>query len=227
MHRSAARYAAEGDSDGALIARHAALIDRQARRIAGRTAGAVAADDLWSAGAMGLLEAARRFDGARDVRFETFAEHRIKGAMLDEMRRMDHLPRRLRDQAEQVERAHARLGQELKREPTSDELSAEVGVGSEELASLFSVMQPHVQVIDMLQASITPSDEQVERIEQLQALTAAVAALPERLQLVLALHYTEGLTYREIAKVLEVSEPRVCQIHGEAIARLRGEIGQE
>jgi RNA polymerase sigma factor for flagellar operon FliA len=227
MHRSAARYAAEGDSDGALIARHAALIDRQARRIAARTGGAIAADDLWSAGAMGLLEAARRFDGARDVRFETFAEHRIKGAMLDEMRRMDHLPRRLRDQAEQVERAHARLGQELKREPTSDELSAEVGVGSEELASLFSVMQPHVQVIDMLQASITPSDEQVERIEQLQALTAAVAALPERLQLVLALHYTEGLTYREIAKVLEVSEPRVCQIHSEAVARLRGEIGQE
>ena len=227
MHRSAARYAAEGDSDGALIARHAALIDRQARRIAGRTAGAVAADDLWSAGAMGLLEAARRFDAARDVRFETFAEHRIRGAMIDELRRMDHLPRRLRDQAEQVERAQARLGQELKREPTADELSAAVGVGSEELASLFSVMQPHVQVIDMLQASITPSDEQVERIEQLQALTAAVAALPERLQLVLALHYTEGLTYREIAKVLEVSEPRVCQIHGEAIARLRGEIGQE
>ena len=227
MHRSAARYAAEGDSDGALIARHAGLIDRQARRIAARTCGAIAADDLWSAGAMGLLEAARRFDGARDVRFETFAEHRIKGAMLDEMRRMDHLPRRLRDQTEQVERAHSRLGQELKREPTSDELSAEVGVGSEELASLFSVMQPHVQVIDMLQASITPSDEQVERAEQLRTLTAAVAALPERLQLVLALHYTEGLTYREIAKVLEVSEPRVCQIHGEAIARLRGEIGQE
>jgi len=187
----------------------------------------VAADDLWSAGAMGLLEAARRFDAARDVRFETFAEHRIRGAMIDELRRMDHLPRRLRDQAEKVERAQARLGQELKREPTADELSAAVGVGSEELASLFSVMQPHVQVFDTLQAPVAPSDEQLERAEQLRAVTAAVAALPERLQLVLGLHYTEGLTYREIAKILEVSEPRVCQLHGEAMKMLRNDFAEE
>jgi RNA polymerase sigma factor for flagellar operon FliA len=173
---------------------------------------------------MGLLEAARRFDAARDVRFETFAEHRIRGAMIDELRRMDHLPRRLRDQAEQVERAHARLGQDLKREPTTDELSAAVGVGAEELASLFSVMQPHVQVLDTLPAPIAPSDEQLERAEQVRALTAAIAALPERLQTVLALHYTEGLTYREIAKILDVSEPRICQIHREATEKLRAEL---
>jgi RNA polymerase sigma factor for flagellar operon FliA len=223
MHRAAARYATDGDS--ALVARHAGLIDRLARRIAGRTGGAIAPDDLWSAGAMGLLEAARRFDASREVRFESFAEHRIRGAMIDELRRMDHLPRRLRDQAEKVERVQARLGQELKREPTADELSAELGVGCEELASLCSVMQPHVAVLETLQAPIVPSDEQVERAQQLRALTAAISALPERLQIVLSLHYTEGLTYREIAKILDVSEPRVCQIHGEAIARLQEEMG--
>jgi RNA polymerase sigma factor for flagellar operon FliA len=223
MHRAAARYATDGDST--LVARHAGLIDRLARRIAGRTGGAIAPDDLWSAGAMGLLEAARRFDASRDVRFETFAEHRIRGAMIDELRRLDHLPRRLRDQAEKVERAQARLGQELKREPTADELSAELGVGCEELASLCAVTQPHVTVLETLQAPIVPSDEQVERAQQLRALTAAISTLPERLQIVLSLHYTEGLTYREIAKILDVSEPRVCQIHGEAIARLQEEMG--
>jgi RNA polymerase sigma factor for flagellar operon FliA len=222
MHRAAARYAA--DDDSALVARFAGTIDRLARRIAGRTGGAVAPEDLWSAGAMGLLEAARRFDASRDVRFESFAEHRIRGAMVDELRRIDHLPRRLREQADKVERTQARLRQELSREPTADELSGEAGVGSEELASLVSVAQPHVQVDETLHAPVVPSDEQVERAQQARALTAAVAALPERLQLVLSLHYVEGLTYREIAKILDVSEPRVCQIHGEAIAKLRAEM---
>lgn len=220
-HRAHARYAVEGESDAALITRHAQLIDRAARRLSGRSGGAVSPEDLWSAGALGLLEAARRFDPARDVRFETFAEHRIKGAMLDEMRRMDHLPRRLRDQAEQVERAHARLGQELKREPTADELSAEVGLGAEELASLLTITQPHVEVPVVLESPALPCDEQVSRAELARAVAAAVERLSERLQLVLALHYTEGLTYREIAKILGVSEPRVCQLHSEAMAALR------
>jgi RNA polymerase sigma factor for flagellar operon FliA len=220
--RGHARYAAEADSDAALIARHAGIIDRAARRLAGRTAGAVSADDLWSAGALGLLDAARKFDATRDVRFETYAEHRIRGAMLDEMRRMDHLPRRLRDQTEEVERARARLGQKLKREPTAEELSEEVGVDSEQLAALQGVTEPHTYLLDRLEAPEVPSDEQVERREAAWALARAVEALSERQQLVLSLHYVEGLTYREIAKILDVSEPRVCQIHGEALAKLRG-----
>lgn len=222
MHRAHARYAAEGDSDAALIARHAGLIDRTARRLASRTAGAVSADDLWSAGALGLLDAARRFDASRDVRFETYAEHRIRGAMLDEMRRMDHLPRRLRDQAEQVERARAKLGQKLHREPTVEELCEDVGIGSEELAALQGLTESHVATLENLEAPDIPSDQHVERRHAAWTLAHAVEGLPERQQLVLSLHYVEGLTYREIAKILEVSEPRVCQIHGEAIAKLRG-----
>jgi RNA polymerase sigma factor for flagellar operon FliA len=220
MHSAHARYAAQ-DGDAALLTRHGGLIDRAARRVAARTGGAVSPDDLWSAGALGLLEAARRFDAARDVRFETFAAHRIQGAMLDELRRMDHLPRRLRAQADDVERARARLAQALSREPTGEELAAETGLGSEELAAVLGAAQPHVEALDTLQAPVEPADEQLERQQVLGALTAAVGTLPERLQTLLGLHYVEGLTYREIAKILEVSEPRVCQLHGDALARLR------
>ena len=227
MHRAHAKYAAEADSDAALIARHADLIDRAARRLASRTAGAVSADDLWSAGALGLVDAARRFDASRDVRFETFAEHRIRGAMLDEMRRMDHLPRRLRDQTEQVERARARLGQKLQREPTAEELSEAVGVGAEELGALEALTEPHVTMLDTLESPTLQSDEHVARRQAAWALANAVEALTERQQLVLSLHYVEGLTYREIAKILDVSEPRVCQIHGEALTKLRAALGKE
>jgi RNA polymerase sigma factor for flagellar operon FliA len=225
-HRAAARYATEANSDSALIDRHGALIDRIARKLASRTAGAVSPDDLWSAGALGLLDAARRFDPARDVKFETFAAHRIKGAMLDEMRRLDHLPRRLREQADKLEQARARLAQALHREPTSEELCEAGGLDPEELASLQSVTQPAFTVLDHLESPATPADEQAERSELLRHMTQAIGQLPERLQLVLSLHYVEGLTYREIAKILEVSEPRVCQLHGEAMAALRGTMGE-
>jgi RNA polymerase sigma factor for flagellar operon FliA len=220
-HRAHAKYAAAAESDDALIARHADLIDRTARRLAARTAGAVSPDDLWSVGALGLIEAARRFDPERDVLFETFAAHRIRGAMLDEMRRMDHLPRRLRAQAEEVASARARLGQALQREPTPEEVSAEVGFDPEELASVMGLAEPHLNVLDGIEAPVVPSDEQVERRRLLQDLASAIGGLPERLQLIMGLHYVEGLTYREIAKILEVSEPRVCQLHGDAMKALR------
>ncbi|HTP26585.1 MAG TPA: FliA/WhiG family RNA polymerase sigma factor [Anaeromyxobacteraceae bacterium] len=220
-NRAHAIYAAGCDEESALIARYGPLIDRAARRLSARTAGAIASEDLWSAGALGLLEAARRFDPVRDVRFETFADHRIKGAMLDEMRRLDHVPRRLRAKAGEVERARARLEHKLEREPTAEELSEEAQVSLDELSSLAAVTQPHLSLEDTLMAPIVPSDEQVERREQARALATAIATLPDRLQLVLSLHYVEGLTYREVAKILDVSEPRVCQLHGEALASLR------
>jgi RNA polymerase sigma factor for flagellar operon FliA len=221
MHRAHSKYAVEAESDEALIAKHGALIERAARRLAARTAGAVSADDLWSAGALGLIDAARRFDPSRDIRFETFAEHRIRGAMLDEMRRMDHLPRRLRTQAEEVERARTRLGHALKREPTSEELAAELKLSLDELDGLIGVTQAPLDVLSQLQTQDTPADQVVERAQIMAGLAKAITRLPDRLQLVLSLHYVEGLTYREIAKILDVSEPRICQIHSEAMGKLR------
>jgi len=210
-----------GETDADVLRRHSALVDRMARRIATRSGHAVSPDDLWSAGALGLLDAARRFDPARDVRFETFAEHRIRGAMIDELRRMDHLPRRLRAQVERVAVARGRLGHSLGREPASHEVAEEVGLDAEEVEGLAALAQPQLPVkIDLPDHGATP-DARLADAETQRALAAAVSSLPERLQTLLALHYTEGLTYREIAKVLGVSQPRVCQLHAEAVELLR------
>ena len=221
MHRAEARYALP-NSDAELLSRHAQLIDRITRRVAMRV-GLRDADELWSVAALGLLEAARRYDGSRDVRFETFAEHRIRGAILDELRNTDHLPRRLRADTERVAKARAKLNHELKRDPDSEELAAALGIDAAELSELELLKQP---VLPLLDALAVPSGEdsaevKIDRQMLARRLTAAIGQLPERLQLVLSLYYVEELTFREIAKVLKVSEARVCQLNGEAVAKLR------
>jgi len=222
MHVAHARYATARTEEGALIARHSGLIDRLARRMAARTGGAVNAGDLWSAGALGLLEASRRFDPSQDVRFESFAEHRIRGAMRDEMRRMDHLPRRLRARTEELSRARSQLTKDLQREPTSDEVAAALGLEVDEVDGLAGLEQPVLPMTwELASASEERADDLAGRAELRRLLSAAVGTISERLQLVLSLHYVEGLTYREIAQVLEVSEPRVCQLHAEAVTKLR------
>lgn len=225
MNRAVARY---GEQDGGasaereLLARHAPLLDRMARRLAARTGHAVQPEDLWSAGALGLLEASRRYDPGRDVRFETFAEHRIRGAMLDELRRMDHLPRRLRSDTARVEAARAKLAQATGREPEPQEIAESVGMPVEDVAELMLLLQPAVRADDaILHARAEGADESLAAAEAQQAVADAVRELPERLRILLALHYDEELTYREIAKVLGVSEPRVCQLHSDAVRRLR------
>jgi RNA polymerase sigma factor for flagellar operon FliA len=222
MHRAHASYANRASDDSALIQRHGGLIERMARRLASRTGGAVSPEDLWSAGAMGLVDASRRFDPGREVKFETFAEQRIRGAMLDEMRRMDHLPRRLRAQVERVERARSRATQRLGREARPEEIAAELGLDIEEVESLVLLaLPPGSGLAEDLISSLPRPDDQAMRGQTARALAEAVARLPERLQLVLSLHYQDGLSYREIARILDVSEPRICQLHGEAVGLLR------
>ncbi len=221
MHRALARYG-PADPDRELLARHAPLLDRCARRLAARCGGAVHADDLWSAGAMGLLEAARRFDAARDVRFETFAEHRVRGAMLDELRRMDHLPRRLRSDTAKVEAARSKLSQASGREPEPHEIADAVGMPMEDVAELMQLSLPPLSAEDAaLHAAAEGADEALAAAEARRTVADALAGLPERLRILLALHYDEELTYREIAKMLEISEPRVCQLHSDAMRRIR------
>ena len=164
-----------------------------------------------------------QFDPTRDVKFETFAEHRIRGAMIDEMRRMDHLPRRLRDDTDKVERAHARLAQQLHREPTVEEVADAVGAPLEDVMEVIQLLQPAVPVAEELAVSDAEgADEAYDRRQQQASLAKAIGELPERLRILLALYYDEALTYREIARMLGVSEPRVCQLHADAMKRLRG-----
>ncbi len=224
MTRALATYGRAPESDGELVARYSTTIDRLARRCASRTGGAVTSDDLWSAGALGLLDAAGRYDAAKGVRFETFAEHRIRGAMIDELRRLDHLPRRLREKTDSVATARKALATELGRPPSTEELAGKLGVDCEEVDALEAFSQPILPLDPNVPlVSEQPSQHELfESRENAGRLAAAIATLPERLKTVLGLHYIEGLTYREIAGILQVSEPRICQIHAEAIGKLRG-----
>ena len=219
----ALRYGTAGsDPERELVQRYGPLLDRCARRLSARTGRVVAAEDLWSAGAMGLIEAARRYDATRDVKFETFAEHRIRGAMLDEMRRMDHLPRRLRAEIDKVERERARLSHVLGREPAAEEIAGSLNLPLEDVFEVLTLVQPSMPVPEELpQQDVVAADDALDQAKLRGVLTSAIQALPERLQILLALYYDEGLTYREIAKILQVSEPRVCQLHSDAAKRLR------
>lgn len=223
MHRVQQLYSQPEAQDAQLIRRHAAMLERCARRLSQKMGTDSAYDDLWSVGALGLLEAARRFDPARDIRFESFAEHRVKGAMLDELRRMDHLPRRLRAQVEGVGKAKRDAGQQLGREATPDEVAKEIGLGLEEVAELELLLQPPVELTSELPlASHAPTQEELAlRKERAAGLAVNIGQLSERLQLVLSLVYVEELTYKEVAQILKVSEPRVSQLHTEALKKLR------
>lgn len=225
MHRASTLYAQSPRplDESALIQRYSTLIDRCARRLAGRSGGAVAADDLWSAGALGLIEAARRFDEGRDVRFESFAEHRIRGAMLDELRRLDFLPRRLRGNVEGLQKARNRLSHELGREPESEELASALGMEMEQLANLEALERSPLPIHEeMPLASAEASVEsRMAREQERNMVAEAISKLPPRLMTLLSLYYVEGLTLKEISLALEVSEPRVCQLHKDALAKLR------
>src|SRR4029079_15744606 len=144
--RALATYASATIDADDLIQRYAPLIDRAARRIAIRTGLKSAFDDLWSAGALGLLEAAPRYDATRGVSFETFVEHRIRGAMLDELRRMDHLPRRLRTRTDHLQKAKKKLQRYLGRDASVDELAGELKMDLEEVAGIEALMEPHVSL---------------------------------------------------------------------------------
>jgi RNA polymerase sigma factor for flagellar operon FliA len=231
MHRAIVSYSSAaptptGADEAALLEKHQTLVDRIARRLVWRTGMQSAYDDLWSAGALALLEAGRRYDPAKGASFTTFAEHRVRGAMIDELRSMDHLPRRLRNRTDDMNKAKHKLEDVLGREPTVEEIAAELELDVDEVAGIAVLMEPHLPLDSVLHrvCSDDDSDASLERAETVRRLSRALEALPERLRMVLALHYDEDLTYREIAKLLQVSEPRVCQLHGDALKRLREEM---
>jgi RNA polymerase sigma factor for flagellar operon FliA len=225
MHRAIANYvtAAGSKEEAETLQRHGHLVERVARRLVMRTGAHGAYDDLWSAGALGLLEAMRRFDAGRGATFETFAEHRIRGAMLDELRRLDHLPRRLRSRTDDLQKARRKLAASLGREPTTDEVAAELEVDVDEAAAMESLLEAPVTLDSALPFLTTEGslEDPMLRAEALRGMASAIERLPERLQLVLSLHYVEDLTYKEIGQLLQVSEPRVCQLHADALKKMR------
>jgi RNA polymerase sigma factor for flagellar operon FliA len=209
------------------VADHLVLVKRVAGKIARRLPHHVVFDDLLSAGAEGLLDAARRFDPARGVSFGAYAAIRIRGAVMDELRHHDFLPRAVRRRQHQFEQAHL----QARREGTSTSdaaLGARLGVAGESLAgwrddaqvTFVSVEEATDQVPDPR----APADAQLDQHQRVHQVRRVLGTLPKRLQTLLSLYYLEGLTLRDIGALLGVTESRVCQLHGQALKQVRGRL---
>jgi RNA polymerase sigma factor for flagellar operon FliA len=206
-------------------------IEKVARRLARRLPAHVEIDDLISSGVIGLMEAADRFDPSRVDRFEAFAEFRIRGAMLDDLRSRDTLSRDMRRLSNELRDATRRLEAQLGRTPDQEEIAKRLGVGVEELyarqqkLSGSSVVGIDDAGPDLLERTgdQTAADpfEQASRRELTERMVSGIGHLPEKMQQVLSLYYCDNLNLKEIGAVLGVTESRVCQIHGEATRRLR------
>ncbi len=197
------------------------------------------AEDLVSYGTIGLMNAIDRYDPQRGVRFEAFATARIRGAVIDQLRTLNWLPRSAVSRVKQVETMLAALEQRLGRSPREDEAAKELGVTVERFRhmlveaglsmlsldaplSMFGQDDELLTLRDLLEDSTTPSpSEMTEQKEMYTLLSQSIEHLPEREQLLLSLYYVEELTMKEISRVMDVSESRVCQLHAQALLRLR------
>jgi len=222
-----------------LVSRHAPLVKRIAYHLVSRLPASVEVDDLIQAGMIGLLEAGSHYQADRGASFETYASIRIRGAMIDQMRQCGWAPRsvtrQLREMSEAVRRTEARLG----REAGAAEVAGEMGVSLDEYhdllrdtssVRLFSLEQ--IGESEQEPADIGGGDDRYAPLENIleddfqQALASQINSLPEREKLVMALYYDSGLNLKEIGEVMEVSESRICQIHSQAIVRLKSRLGE-
>jgi RNA polymerase sigma factor for flagellar operon FliA len=231
-------YTAAGTLDTqARITEYAPLVRRMAHHLAARLPSSVQIDDIIQAGMMGLMDAAARFEESQGNQFETYATQRIRGAMLDELRQNDWLPRSTRKSLRRIESAMHKLEQRLGRAPTEAELAREVGVPLAEYQSMLQEARGyellHLEDFsrdddDYLERNL-PDDREnpFERYKDARfraALITAIEGLPEREKLLMGLYYEQELNFKEIAAVLEVSESRICQLHSQAVARLRSKL---
>ncbi len=230
-------YTASGTLDiEQRIAEYAPLVRRMAHHLAAKLPASVEIDDIIQTGMIGLMDAAARFEESHGFQFETFASQRIRGAMLDELRQNDWLPRSLRKTLRRIETSIAKLEQRLGRAPGEREIAADLGVSLPEYHALLQDARGY-QLLHL--EDFTGDDEDAfldrhcpderenpfERVKDARfraSLAAAIDQLPPREKLLLGLYYEQELNFKEIAAVLEVSESRVCQLHGQAVARLRG-----
>jgi RNA polymerase sigma factor for flagellar operon FliA len=215
-----------------LALRMMPTIHRIARQLAQRLPRHIRIDDLVGAGCQGLVSALARFDPARGEGFESYAEFRIRGAMLDELRACDPLSRDQRAHANRIAVATRALHGRLGRTPGADEIAAELGISldtywerlsaaSTGIVSSLDGDEERNSIAQIPDPSAEAADDHLVRKQLKQAINRAIASLPERLQRILELHYGENLTLRQIGELLGVSESRVCQLQSEAVRRIR------
>ena len=237
------RYKTDADEQARerLVVGYSPLVKFIAGRMAAGLPSHVEESDLISYGLLGLIGAIERFDPEREIKFETFAAARVKGAIIDELRSLDWVPRSVRARARAVEKAHAELEAKLGRSPSDEELAECLEMTVEEfqgalleianssvlaLDDLSTYADPegnsHISILDTIQdpGAVDPENE-LQAVELKERLADAIEALGERERLVIALYYYENLTLREIGEVLGVTESRVSQLHTRAVIALR------
>lgn len=238
MKGNAAKAAAEFASSNELVVLHEPLVKRIAYHLMSRLPASVQADDLIQAGMIGLIEASRKFDPEQGASFETYAGIRIRGAMLDEIRRTDWTPRSVHRKAREVAEAVRKIENEMGRDARDVEVAKEMGISLEEYhkilqdstgCRIFSFEDPGMLGEEGMTQTGRHVDQPLENLQKSdfkQGLAEEIKGLPERERLVMALYYDEELNLREIGEILGVSESRVCQIHGQALIRLRARMGE-
>ncbi|MFZ5487053.1 MAG: RNA polymerase sigma factor FliA [Burkholderiaceae bacterium] len=236
-------YTAKGQFDrDAMLHQHVPLVRRIAHHMIAKLPPNVELDDLIQVGMIGLADALSRFEAGQGVQFETFATQRIRGAMLDELRESDWMSRSARKSQKDIENAVRRLEQKLGRSPKESEIAAEMGMPLPEYQSLLGKVRGTQLVyledmghgseeedafLDRHVADGGADPLHILRDQRLRkALVQAIESLPEREQYVMGMYYEHDMNLKEIAAVLGVTESRVCQLHSQAIARLRSKMRQ-
>lgn len=235
---------ADAEARERLIIHYAPLVKYVASRVATGLPSSVEQGDLVSYGMFGLIDALQKFEPGRGNKFETYAIPRIRGAIIDELRSMDWVPRSVRFKQREIEKALADLESMLKRQPTEKELAERLGMSLSELhevitqISFVSVLAldetvsvgadrgEQVSLVDTLADKGLDPSWGVESQETRGLLAAAINSLSEREKIVVTLYYFEGLTLAEIGTILGVTESRVCQIHTKAVGSLRGQLSE-
>jgi RNA polymerase sigma factor for flagellar operon FliA len=226
-----------------LVVEYAPLIKFIAQKIAVRLPSNIELDDLISSGVIGLMDAIDKWDPTRDNKFKTYAEFRIRGAILDELRAQDWVPRSIRDKAKLLDKTMVSLEAELGRVATDEEVAGALNITIDEFHDLLNQVRP----VSLLSIDDQPNFSNVDKKSILNILegckmnnpfnqlnlkavkdivTKAIEELPERQRLVLSLYYYEDLNLKEIGKVLRVTESRVSQLHAQAVSRLCNKLNQ-
>ena len=235
-----------GDQDirDYFVMKYAPLVKYVAGKVSMGMPNTIEFDDLVSYGVFGLIDAITKYDPARGIKFKTYAMTRIRGAIFDELRSIDWIPRSVRQKAKQIEQVIAELENKLGRPVDDEEIARELGISAEEFQTILSKLSgtsmlslndiwylgddsDELSIMETLEApdSMNP-DILIEKQEIRDSIIEAIKKLPDKEKKVIVLYYYEDLTLKEIGEVLEVTESRVSQLHTKAIMRLRGRLGR-
>jgi len=224
-----------------LIEQYAPLVKYIAQKISLRLPANIDIDDLLSAGVIGLMDAVKKYDPSRDNKFKTYAEFRIRGAILDELRAQDWIPRSMREKAKRVERAVQKLEQALGRAPKEQEVSRKLNMELDEFRTLLNQCKS-ISLISLDEVGSFANGDKKSLLALLDSgdgfnpllrlsgqelkdrLSKYIQELPEKQRIVLSLYYFEELNLKEIGQILEVTESRVSQLHTQAVIRLRSKL---